>query len=149
MADKPADKPHHKVTPGDRMSRIAFLEGYANYLALYNHAWNAELKKKRPNPAILNPDEDIVYLPPKDVTAKSFAVKDEAKHLHDTQLPSLELHFSCAGMPVKGASFSLVIETDPYSKDKPYVAKDKLKTDGDGYVEIPIDARVTEARLIF
>jgi N-acetyl-anhydromuramyl-L-alanine amidase AmpD len=149
MGDKPADRPHHKVTPGDRMSRIAFIEKYANYLALYNHAWNAELRKKRLDPEILNPDEDIVYLPPKDAVTKGFADKDEAAHVHDTELPALKLHFSCAGMPVAAQSVSLLIQTDPYSKLKPYLSTGKLKTDGDGYLEIRIDARVTEALLFF
>jgi len=50
----------HIVKQGDYFAKIAKKYGFSNWRTIYNHADNAELKQKRPDPNILYPGDKIV-----------------------------------------------------------------------------------------
>jgi len=61
----------HTVAQGECLSSIAAHYGFADHLAIYDNAANAELKKKRPNPNVLLPG-DVVAIP--DVSSKTLSL---------------------------------------------------------------------------
>jgi N-acetylmuramoyl-L-alanine amidase len=79
--------PSHTVEKGECFTSIARQYGFADYHTLYDHPQNAPLKKKRPNPNMLLPGDEV-FVPehqPKDIPIptdqpKTFVVKvPEAK----------------------------------------------------------------------
>src|SRR5262245_7341677 len=59
----------HIVQQGDCLSSIAAQYGFGDYRKIYDDPANAELKKRRPNPNVLQPG-DVVNIP--DRVAKTF-----------------------------------------------------------------------------
>jgi N-acetylmuramoyl-L-alanine amidase len=55
----------HTVAQGEHLSRIAREYGFRNFNTIWDHPQNAELKKKRANPNVLNPG-DTLYIPDKE-----------------------------------------------------------------------------------
>jgi len=55
---------YHTVGQGECLLTIAKQHGFTNYQEIYNHPNNASLKRKRPNPNILNTG-DILFIPDK------------------------------------------------------------------------------------
>lgn len=49
----------HIVVQGDHMSGIAKQHGFSDYRTIWNHAHNADLKKKRVNPNVLYPGDEV------------------------------------------------------------------------------------------
>src|SRR5579862_4427830 len=52
----------HVVRQGECLSLIAARYGFADWRTLYDHPQNAALKRKRPNPNVLEPG-DVVAIP--------------------------------------------------------------------------------------
>ena len=52
----------HVVSQGECLSRIAKRYGFRDYRTIYEHAKNAELRTKRPNPNVLHPG-DTIFIP--------------------------------------------------------------------------------------
>ena len=50
----------HKVKSGECLSSIAYAYGFKVWETVYNAPENAELKKKRPNPNLLYPGDEVV-----------------------------------------------------------------------------------------
>src|SRR5687768_6010003 len=120
----------HTITQGECFSSLTKKFGFSDYKTIYDHAENAELKTKRPNPNVLFPG-DIVSIPDKQLGEESGAT--EAKH--DFKI-------------IRKKTFIRVVIKD--SENKPFanidyeltVDGDKLtgKTDGSGKVEQEIPA---------
>lgn len=49
----------HTVRQGDTLGRIAREHGFASWRAIYDHADNAALRERRPNPALLLPGDEV------------------------------------------------------------------------------------------
>lgn len=54
----------HTIVQGEHLSRIARQYGFRDFRIIWDHAENADLKKKRGNPNVLNPG-DVLYIPDK------------------------------------------------------------------------------------
>lgn len=134
----------HVVQPGDRLSRIAFLHGYASTAAIWDAPENAELRGKRKNPEILMPG-DRVFLPLKTPAAHPAAEQQETGLSHEP-IPSevcVELRFD--GQPiVPRAKVSVRVDTEPYSPRAPYEGEVTL---AGGVARFHVDPRVTEVLL--
>lgn len=50
----------HQVAPGESLYAIARQHGFATWLALYHHPDNAALRRRRPNPHVLHPGDEVV-----------------------------------------------------------------------------------------
>jgi hypothetical protein len=68
----------HTVAPGDCFSSLAKANNFFDYLTLYNHAKNADLKKNRPNPNQLA-EGDAVEIPDKTLKKVPSATNKEHK----------------------------------------------------------------------
>jgi hypothetical protein len=51
--------PTHEIKQGECISTLAYIYGFADWKAIWDHADNAELKKKRKNPNILLPGDKV------------------------------------------------------------------------------------------
>src|SRR5215475_3933737 len=51
--------PVHVVAPGETLSTIAAQYGFSDYKRVYEHPDNQALRKKRPNPNILHPGDEV------------------------------------------------------------------------------------------
>ena len=49
----------HVVKQGECLSSIAHACGFASYKPVYEHADNADFRKKRPDPAVIFPGDEI------------------------------------------------------------------------------------------
>src|SRR3954466_7677821 len=67
----------YTVKQGDHVPGLAARFGFTDYLVIWNHPNNAELKKNRENPNVLFPG-DTVYIPEKD--SGEFDRPTEKKH---------------------------------------------------------------------
>jgi len=135
----------YTVKSGDRMSKIAFEHGFKDYHALYE-AQSAAFKKKRPNPEILL-EGDEVTLPEKIDDKHAADDKKTQKYIQDTTLPELRIHIKAFGKPLASKDFTVLIESDPYTKAKPY--KGTGTTDAKGIAKFNVDPRVTTVVLSF
>jgi len=50
----------HVVVEGESLSTIAAAEGFRDFRKLYDAPENAELRKKRPNPNLIRPGDEVV-----------------------------------------------------------------------------------------
>jgi hypothetical protein len=74
----------HAVAPGECFLSLARQYGFADARTLYEHPENAELRRTRPNPALLAPG-DQVFIPEK--RAKQAVCATEATHRFTVQRP--------------------------------------------------------------
>ena len=56
--------PTHIVRAGENLTAIARKYGYSDWKTIYDHARNADFRKKRPNPNVIMPGDEI-YVPDK------------------------------------------------------------------------------------
>ena len=54
----------HTVVQGEHLSGIANKYGFTSYKTIWDHAQNAELKKKRQNPNVIFPGDEL-FIPDK------------------------------------------------------------------------------------
>src|ERR1700721_2282773 len=76
------------VQQGDHLSGIAREPGFADYRTIWNHADNAQLRKDRENPHVLNPG-DVIHIPEKE--SKSVSRPTGQMHRFIVGGPSLKL----------------------------------------------------------
>ncbi|HYO56494.1 PGRP and LysM peptidoglycan-binding domain-containing protein [Archangium sp.] len=55
----------YTVKQGECLSSIAYAHGFSSYRSIYEHPENAELRRKRPDPAVIAPGDEIVIPDPK------------------------------------------------------------------------------------
>ena len=123
----------HIVQPGEHLVQIARKHGFTNTDAIWNAPENAQLKKERENPNVLNPGDKLV------IPDKEFKELDKAtgkRHTFELRDQRLMLRVALHGLrnvPLSGHEGTMVVESD--SKD--------FKTEDDGMIERDIapDAR--------
>lgn len=165
----------YKVKDGDCLSSIAFSKGFF-WETLWNHGDNSSLKSKRKDPNVLNPG-DVVHIPDLTLNEESCATEAEHKFKLKGVPAKLKIKLlrpkpakeneESAPNPGTGAGGEdddtsdladpdyappTEEEQEPI-KNAPYVLEidglrvDEGKTDGEGYVEIPIQPNAREGRL--
>src|SRR5207302_11207333 len=81
----------YTVKQGDHVPGIAWRFGFSDYLVIWNHPNNAELKKKRQNPNVLYPG-DSLYIP--DRKEGEYSRPTDQKHQFVVKRKPLKLHLT-------------------------------------------------------
>lgn len=129
---------YYMVVQGDHISKIAKENGFPDYHTIWDHANNADLKKQRDNPNVLNPG-DMLFIPDKE--QKEESGNTEKRHTFQVKKDPLKLRLVLEDYlekPIANASYALLVEGVVTQKT----------TDGQGHIEqeIPLDAH--EATLV-
>lgn len=101
--------PTHVVQQGECFATIARDHGFRRD-TLYDHPDNADLKKKRPNPNILYPGDEVAV---PELEPKEANVSTGARHPFTIKVPKRELRLRLldhAGEPIAGAAYLLETE---------------------------------------
>ena len=80
--------PNYTVKQGEYLSKIAKSFGFADYKAIWDHPENAEFKKKRKNPNILYPGDNL-FIPAKE--GKEISGVTEQRHRFQVKRSPLKL----------------------------------------------------------
>jgi hypothetical protein len=128
----------HTVVLGDCFSSVARKSGLQDYKSVYDHAQNATLKAKRPNPNQLERG-DVILVPPAPPPAPA-----KTKTTTKFQLPKHPVKLNLvllddADKPAKGIKWNLSAATVKHSGT----------TGNDGRISIEIAADLDEATLTF
>lgn len=125
----------HIVKQGEHLSGIAAQYGFASHLSIWNHPQNAELKKKREDPQILLP-RDEVYIPDKEI--KYCSKPTEKRHRFVADMEPLVLRVKLEkgfDQPLADTNCDTLLGAD----------RRELRTDGGGEIKekIPKDLEKT------
>lgn len=118
------------------MSLIASSYGFADYRALYDHGDNAALKRKRPNPNVLEPG-DVVMIPER--RPKVLAIATGQAHQFSLRVARkvLRLRLLDHDAALAGEPYTLTVGSRARAG----------RTDGDGCVETSVSPSDTTALL--
>jgi N-acetylmuramoyl-L-alanine amidase len=122
--------PIHTVVQGEHVARIAQKYGFVDFNLIWNDPQNAELKKKRGNPHVLNPG-DRLFVPEKQLKTENVATA--ASHTFRVKAPKLMLRLVVRDFdnePVANTACELEIDGAKYG----------LKTDAQGRIQQAIPA---------
>lgn len=127
----------HTVKPGEHLSLIAKRYGFADYRTIYDHPENQSLKRRRPDPNLIHPGDEV-FIPDPELKEVELAVDRE--HRIRLHLPKKVLR-----LVMRDARGVLV-------KDTPYVLsvggqRIEGQTDGNGALEHDIPTDVSSATL--
>jgi LysM repeat protein len=128
----------YTVKQGDYLSKIAKEFGFSDYLTIWNHPDNSELKSKRKNPNVLYPGDKLVI--PDRKLREEDRVTDR-RHIFTKKETSLRLRLVLEDMyekPIANAQCLLTIEGDSR----------RITTDGQGKIDEPLRPGTTSATLI-
>ncbi len=129
----------HVVKQGETLSGIAREHGFADWRLVYNHASNAELRKKRPDPNVLYPG-DKIQLP--DVKPRTVSRKTGGGGPFTLQTRSRVVRLKLvdpAGKAMGSAKYTLTFTGKPPVEGS---------TKGDGTLEVPLPATCRDALLV-
>lgn len=136
----------HVVVDGDRMSKIAHDNGFADYHALYM-AQPEAFRKKRPNPEILMPGDEIVL--PDKIEEKLAATDRKAqKYEEDTKLPEVRVTLVAAGHAVANKTFTVIVDPPPAGSGKAATPLGTVKSDANGAVKFHVDPAASKVILV-
>lgn len=129
----------HVVKQGECLSEIARRYGFGDPLAVYQASENEALRKKRPDPNVLHPGDEVVIPDPKkkDVTLATSQV-----HKIVVKLPRRRLRIKLqdsAGEPLANMPYKLVVGAFTV----------EARTDGDGLLDQEIPSGEAEGRLLY
>ena len=122
--------PFHTVVQGEYAARIAQMYGFLDFNLIWNDPQNADLRRKRGNPHVLNPG-DRLFIPEKQLKTES--VRTTAVHVFKVKAPKLMLRLVVRDFdnePVANAACELEIDGTKYS----------LRTDAQGRIQQAIPA---------
>ena len=130
----------HTVAQGEYLSLIARNYGFRDWRPVYGRARNAEFRKKRPDPNVIYPGDEI-YIP--DKTLHEFSLPTTRTHAFEVIMhkrPKLRLILrDQTGRPLASEPYEVTIGDAKVSKS----------TDGDGMLEheIPFGIETVELHL--
>ncbi|MCI0718840.1 MAG: peptidoglycan-binding protein [Acidobacteria bacterium] len=130
--------PKHTVEQGEYLSQIAKKYGFADYRTIWDHPENAELKKKRQNPSVLFPGDQL-FVPARDFKEESGST--EQKHRFQAKQGKLMLRLvleSAYFKPIADAPCELTVEGEMF----------KLVSDAEGKIEKEIPATTKKATVV-
>jgi hypothetical protein len=125
----------YRVKQGDHISGIAKQFGFSDYLTIWNHPNNAQLKTLRVNPNVLFPG-DSVYIP--ELIPSDFPRPTDLLHKFNVHVEKLKLCLVLEDLyekPITNAECSLQIGFDTFS----------VTTDGTGRLEHDISPEAVDA----
>jgi len=129
--------PNHNVAQGDCFLSIAETNGFF-WETLWNHPNNAELKKKREDPAVLYPG-DVVFVPDKQLKE----VSEPTNQVHKFRLKNAPAKFHIRLLDdddAPRANLNYVLEID----GQEYTGK----TDGSGAISVSINPAAKKGTLV-
>jgi len=129
---------YYMVVEGDHISSIAKDNGFPDYHTIWDHANNADIKKQRDNPNVLNPG-DMLFIPDKE--QKEESGNTEKRHTFVVKKEPLKLRLVLEDMyekPIANATYALLVEG----------VVTQHKTDGKGHIEQDIPPDAQEATLV-
>jgi hypothetical protein len=125
------------VRQGECLSSIAELYGFSDWRVIYNDAQNADFRKKRPNPNLIYPGDEL-YIPDlreKDVDCPTDKRTKFVLHRQPTYL-NVRLQ-DVTKQPITNARYQLILSD----------LKLEGTTDGDGWIKAKIPARAEDGLL--
>lgn len=128
----------HTVVQGDHIPGIALEYGFSDYNVIWNHGNNADLKKKRVDPNVLFPG-DQVFIP--DLELRTENGSTDAKHAFKARKKTLMLRLVLEDLyekPIANAKCELTVDSQTLD----------LTTDGKGKIEHEIAADAKKAVLL-
>jgi hypothetical protein len=128
----------HIVEQGECLSLIAKRHGFNDWKKLYNHPDNAELKRKRPNPNVLFPGDEVAI---PDLTKKSASLATGQIHKIVVKNPRKVLRLVLCnrdGSPLASQACTLKF---------PGGAVVQKSTDGSGKLEVDVPDGIKTATL--
>lgn len=131
--------PTHIIKQGEHISKIAEQYQFNNYQTIWEHPQNAELKRKRQNPNVLLPGDQL-FIPEKEV--KKVACTTAQKHRFRVQSQKVMLRIVLRDLnsePIANTPCKLEVEGTVY----------QLNTDGKGMIEQLIPKTAESGRLSF
>jgi len=117
------------VRQGECFSSIAERHGFRDYKTIYDHPDNAELKKKRPDPNLLHPGDEI-RIP--ELSIKEVSAVTAKEHRFEIHAPQKVLRLKLVlhgDEPLANESYRLVVDRVVHEG----------ATNGNGEIEIPVD----------
>ena len=129
----------HTVEQGEYLASIAKDYGFSDWHTIYDHPQNADLKKKRPNPNILFPGDEL-FIP--DKVPKHESCATEKKHRFQIRVPKASLRI------VLKDSDGKALANQPYTLTVAWITYNGT-TDGAGSLQqkIPIGIESGEISL--
>lgn len=130
--------PEYIVKQGDYLAKIAREQGFYDYLVIWDHAQNAELKSKRQNPNILYPN-DSLYIPDKELKEESGVT--EQRHKFKVKIRPLKLKIILKDLyfkPLSNKECVLHVDGEEF----------KLTSQANGLVEQDIPSTAQQARIL-
>lgn len=128
----------HVVSQGECVASIAYRYGFADEKALHDHPANAEFKRKRPDPNVLHPGDEIVI---PDRQLKTLTLATGTVHKIVVKIPKRKIQVRLEddqGEPLTGRAFRL-----SWVNGKPITGK----TGSDGIIRGEVPITVTTATL--
>lgn len=126
------------VQQGDTLSKIAATSGLGSWRTLYDHADNAAFKKRRPNPNLILPGDELVI---PDLTERGESRSTEQRHAFVVRREGLRVRVrlkDTEGNALAGAPYRLVING----------AELHGTTESDGLVDQPLPTDASDGDLI-
>jgi N-acetylmuramoyl-L-alanine amidase len=120
----------HRVRQGECLSSIAYHYGFADWHQIYDHPRNAEFKRKRPNPNLIYPGDEL-YIP--ELQQHEEACQTAQRHRFRVTLPPTYLNIRIqdpAQQPIANVPYNLRIATREVEG----------QTDNDGWIREQIPA---------
>lgn len=126
----------HTVEQGEYLASIAQKYKITDYRTIYDHPQNAEFKRKRPNPNVIYPGDEL-FIPDRETKQESRST--EQRHRFRLKIPQLLLRLIVKdgeGKPFANAAYTLKVQEQVY----------KGTTNAKGLLqqEIPIGAESAE-----
>ena len=129
----------HEVTQGESLPSIAAQYGWHDWKPIYDHADNAELKRKRPNPNHLYPGDKVVIPPPENDWLSRATGQSHTIVIH-RPLVRFRVRLSDEdGEALAGAKYCL--EFGDYKREG--------QTSSEGFVDEPIPITARSGQLTF
>ena len=128
----------HKVSQGECLSSIATKYGFSEWRAIFDHPDNAGLRRKRPNPNVLFPGDEIA-IPDKE--SKAIACATGLSHRFVVKRPKTRVRIQLCngtGTPYGGKRYKLTVEG----------AAVEGMTDAEGMVDQPVPPDAREGELV-
>jgi N-acetylmuramoyl-L-alanine amidase len=128
----------YTVRRGDCLSKLASDHGFSDYRTIYDHPNNAGFRKKRPNPHVIKPGDQI-FIP--DRKPHAAACETGRVHRFRVKLPRAKIRVFVreAGAPFANREYVLAVGASTI----------RGKTDGEGLVEVRVPAGALEGTLTF
>jgi len=129
---------YYTVKQGDYVPGIAWRSGFSDFLTIWNHPNNTELKNQRQNPNVLLPG-DSLYIP--ELQQGMYSRPTDKTHKFVTNRKPLELCLFLRDQyekPIANAPCTLTVDSQSY----------QLTSDGNGKLELLIPPSAGESRLV-